>query len=169
MSSFAWQDPNRLLDEVTRLLAERGAAIRSIPGRAVRRGAPELTALIKEETPKVTSTLVRTINFTIEEPGGGVVIARVGTHMRYARFVEEGTGIYGPKKQPIVIEARNKKALFWGLYEPNPKTGKDEPVFRRRVVVKGMKPRRMFGKGVERFLPRYVAIVNEEIAREASR
>lgn len=169
MSSFSWNDPNRLLDAVTKMLAERGTAIRQIPGGAVRRAAPELTALVKENTPKVTSTLVRTINFVIQDEGGGLVIARIGTHMRYARFVEEGTGIYGPKKVPIVIEARNKKALFWGLYLPNEKTGKDEPVFRRRVTIKGMKPRRMFATSAREFLPRYLQIIEQELAREAAR
>ena len=167
MSSFSWNDPNRLLDEVTKLLAEKGKRISEIPGRAVRRAAPELTAMVKDKTPKVTSTLVRTINFVIQEPGGGVVIARIGTHMKYAQYVEFGTGVHGPLKRPIVIEARNKKALFWNFYLPNEKSGKDEPVFRKRVTIQGMKPRKMFAESSQDFMPRYLEIIRQEQARAA--
>lgn len=37
--------------------------------------------------------------------------ARVGTNVKYARWVHDGTGLYGPRKQLIV--PKNKKALKW--------------------------------------------------------
>jgi phage gpG-like protein len=41
----------------------------------------------------------------------GNVEASVGTNIKYARYHEEGTGIYGPKKQPI--RPKNGKVLAW--------------------------------------------------------
>ena len=53
------------------------------------------------------------------------------------RYLEEGTGIYGPKKQEIIIKPKNKKSLRWrvgGLGS----AGHD--VFAKKVVIKGIKP-----------------------------
>lgn len=41
----------------------------------------------------------------------GLPIARVGTNVKYAIYVHEGTGIYGPRRTPIV--PRNKRFLRW--------------------------------------------------------
>ncbi len=59
---------------------------------------------------KKTGTLQRDIRGIVEEAGER---GRVGTNISYALDVHEGTGLYGPKKRPIAIKARNKKALFW--------------------------------------------------------
>lgn len=40
---------------------------------------------------------------------GGHPVVRVGTNKRYARFVHDGTGIYGPRRRRIV--PTTKKAL----------------------------------------------------------
>lgn len=41
----------------------------------------------------------------------GAPVARVGTNVRYALFVHEGTGIYGPRKTSIV--PKTKRFLRW--------------------------------------------------------
>lgn len=57
---------------------------------------------------------------------------KVGSGVFYARWVHDGTGIYGPKHMPI----RPKRAKFLRFV---PKGG-TEPIFRRSV--KGMRPNR---------------------------
>lgn len=62
---------------------------------------------------------------------------RIGTNVYYARFVHDGTGIYGPRKR--VIRPKRAKALVWRSQKYGQKSGK----FRGFVVaksVKGMKP-----------------------------
>lgn len=44
---------------------------------------------------------------------GGLPVARVGSNLPYARFVHDGTGIYGPAHKRIT--PRNAKALRWPL------------------------------------------------------
>lgn len=41
----------------------------------------------------------------------GTIGVRIGTSLSYARFVHEGTGIYGPRRRMIVPKRR--KALRW--------------------------------------------------------
>jgi hypothetical protein len=48
----------------------------------------------------------------------------------HAKYLHEGTGIYGPKRRPIVIEPKGKKALNW--------PGAKHPV--KRVRQRGIKP-----------------------------
>lgn len=42
---------------------------------------------------------------------GGDLVVRIGTNVSYARFVHDGTGIYGPSRQPI--RPRRSKVLAW--------------------------------------------------------
>ncbi|MGE5487567.1 MAG: HK97 gp10 family phage protein [bacterium] len=160
---FEWDNPNRVVAEVTRMLNDRGRAIRAIPDRAVRRGTFELLKLVQTKVPKVTSTLVRSITAVVKRISADVVEGKVGTWLEYARYVEYGTGIYGPLKRPITIAAKNKRGLFWGAYDEDGK-----PIVRRRVQIKGMKPRSPFGQAVAEFLPRYIEIIQQELAREAT-
>jgi hypothetical protein len=160
---FQWDNPNKVVSEVTRMLNERSQAIRAIPERAVRRGTFELLKLVQAKVPKVTSTLVRSITAVVKKISDDVVEGKVGTWLEYARYVEYGTGIYGPLKRPILITAKAKKGLFWGAYD-----AEGDPVIRRRVQVKGMKPRSPFAQAVAEFLPRYVEVIRQELARVAS-
>ena len=66
----------------------------------------------------------------------------------YGWYFEFGTGIYGPHKRPIVIRAKNKKALhfFWG----------DDEYFMKSVTIKGVRPRR------------FVEETTAEVARDLS-
>ena len=159
---FAWQDPNRLLSQVRKLLEAQNTRIKRVPEMAIRSAAFELQARVMERLPKKTSTLVRSVSVRFERPATEVFVARIGTHMAYARYIEEGTGVHGPKARPIVIVAKNKKALFWGAKR------KGKFVFRRRVTVQGMKPRPVWAQQTKAFLPRYSEIIRRELAKEAS-
>jgi HK97 gp10 family phage protein len=63
----------------------------------------------------------------------------IGTNVEYAPYVEYGTGLEGPKNQPIVITPKNKKALFW--------KGADHPV--KKVVSPGMPAQPFLRRGFE--------------------
>lgn len=70
----------------------------------------------------------------------------VQSGVEYARYVAEGTGLYGPSKTEIIIEPKVKKCLHfvWQGME----------IFTKRVRSKGMKPNpyheRAFKKGADR-------------------
>lgn len=49
----------------------------------------------------------------------------------YAIYVHEGTGIFGPKQRPYVVEAKFKKALYW----------KGAPHPFKKVTIRGMRAR----------------------------
>lgn len=71
----------------------------------------------------------------VVKPAG--LSVRVGTNVYYARFVHDGTGIYGPRRR--VIKPKRAKALVWRSQLHGQKSGK----FAGFVVVKsvkGMKP-----------------------------
>ncbi len=159
---FQWDNPDKIVSEVTRMLGDRGQAIRGIPELAVRRGTFELLKLVQSKVPKVTSTLVRSISAAVKRISADIVEGKVGTWLEYARYIEYGTGIYGPLKRPITIAAKSKRGLFWGAYAQDGKA-----IVRRRVQIKGMQPRSPFGQAVAEFIPRYIEIITEEISREA--
>ena len=64
--------------------------------------------------------------------------------VEYGRYLEEGTGKYGPKGKPFTIEPVNKKALYW--------EGAEHPV--KKVTHPGMKPRSIIGPTVDAHLTR---------------
>ena len=156
-----WDNPNALLAEVKQMLESRNAAIKRVPDAAIRRGAFALLRLIQAKAPKKTGTLVRSLHVLVRKISADLMEGRVGTWLEYARYLEEGTGIYGPKKRAITIVAKNKKALYWGGSDSN-----GGPLVIRRVVVKGIQPRNYFADAIAEFLPVYVQIIEEELARE---
>lgn len=180
---FAWKDPNRLLRQVHEELRRRGDAIRAVPESAVRAGAFELLALIKQALPKKTSTLARSATVRFERPEAGAFLARIGTHLPYAAYVEYGTGVYGPRQRPIVpVRA---KALRWFAPVQIGTSGEGRPVFRSaktrsgqttvarkadiaaifRRSVRGMKPRPVWREQTAQFLPRYVYLIRRELRK----
>jgi hypothetical protein len=161
--SFDWDNPDALLAQVRSLLTGQGERIRRVPKRAIRRGAFELLRLVQQRLPKKTSTLVRSVHVAIQEISKDLVEGRVGTWLKYAQYLEEGTGVYGPRKTPILILPRAKKALYWGASDEN-----GLAIVRRRAVIKGIKPRGDWAAAIAEFLPRYVAIIQEELAKESA-
>lgn len=157
---FNLDDPKALAEQLDAVLQDRAGAIRRVPASAIRQGVFELLALIQRRVPKKTATLVRSITAIVVKVSEDVIEGKVGTPLQYAKFLEEGTGIYGPKQQPITIVAKNRKALFWGAYD-----GLGGPLFRTRVIVKGIKARHNFAKAIAEFLPRYQQIIEQHLAQ----
>lgn len=182
---FAWKDPNRLLRQVHEELLRRGDEIRAVPEAAVRAGAFELLPLIKQALPKKTSTLARSATVRFERPEHGAFLARIGTHLPYAAYVEYGTGIFGPR-QRLIVPVR-AKALRWFAPVQVGMTGDGRAVYRSaktrsgqttvarkadiaaifRTSVRGMKPRPVWREQTAKFLPRYVYLIQRELRREA--
>lgn len=184
--TLEWRDQNKILAELRRRLASAGQRLAAVPESAVRKGSFALQAMFKQEVPKKTSTLARSIYVRLERLATGF-IGRVGTHLKYARYVEEGTGIYGPKHRPFVVRAKNAKALFWGarvsfasrlkdhrsLYRTNTtKSGVTtvagngtDLLFVKSVTIRGMKPRAPFSRAFGRFMPVYADITRQEVAK----
>lgn len=92
---------NRLLSRLLRSPAGPVAKNMLARGRRVRDAA-------RRNVNSRTGTLARSIEVTIA-PRGEAPGARVGTNLFYARFVHDGTGIYGPTGQ--VIKPQRGKAL----------------------------------------------------------
>lgn len=111
---------------------------------------------VKQDTPVRTGHLRRTITHIVEVIGN-VISGAVGTDVLYGRWVDEGTGIYGPKHHVIV--PKTKRALSF----PEPgnrgftaagrvrsgKAGRNARFVTVRSV-KGIKPREFFEKAIER-------------------
>lgn len=157
--TFDWENPNGIFTQVQSILRLQGEHIARIPERAIRRGIFELLKLVQDAVPKKTSTLVRSIRAVVERISDDLIEGKVGSHLEYARYLEEGTGIYGPAKRPIVIVPTTKRALFWGAFGAGGK-----PIMARRVVIKGIRPIAPFATSLATFLPRYAQIVQEELA-----
>ena len=160
MIEFKWDNPNAIVSRLTDELGKSGIALTRVPRQAIRRGAFELLAIAQRLAHKKTSTYVRSMTAVVNDSNPSAVEARIGSGMKYARYIEQGTGLFGPKKQVITIEAQHAGALFWGAFD------KGKPVLRRTVNVKGMRPQAVFGRAVEVFMPRYRQIVLQEVRRE---
>lgn len=100
--------------------------------KAMQKSVLTIEGEAKRLVPVKTGNLRRSLHSEVKPIFGGVT-GIVGTPVDYAPDVELGTGIYGPKKQPILIQAKNAKALKI----PTP----DGIIFRRSARVPGMKPR----------------------------
>ncbi len=79
-----------------------------------------------------TGTLQRSILTQVDYPD-----AQVSVDTKYGKWVEQGTGIYGPYQTPIV--PKSGKVMAWN--------GASGPAFARST--KGMKPRPFFKPAIE--------------------
>lgn len=102
------------------------ADVANAQAELIRRRAPVKTGALRESIQPYARNLIIGVEFT--------------PLLKYTNWVNDGTGIYGARKQPIPIAARRAKALhfFW--------RGKE--FFRTSVLVKGIKPRRFIEKGI---------------------
>ena len=106
--------------------------------------------------PVRTSNLANAITNTIA-PDGLMSRLFVTDAAPYAKYVHDGTGLYGPHKQKIIIVPKDKKALFWpGAKHPVKKVVqkgiKGNPFFKK--ALREIKPSALFGEGVKNFLLR---------------
>ncbi len=161
MITTKWdRDPNESLRELLGNLRQKEINIRQVPEAAVRRGSFELLSIIQQLTPKKTATLVRSLHVAITNPQEGTIEGQVGTSLKYAPFIESGTGMYGPMGRPVVVVAKRRKALFWGSYNASGK-----PIMSRSVSILGVKPVAPFGRGFAQFTPRYEELIQQELAK----
>lgn len=128
---------------------------------AMRAGMVNLISDVEARAVKLapvrTSTLVRKGITSTVSPDG--LMGRLFTtdEAPYAKYVHDGTGLYGPHKQKIIILPKNKKALFWpGAKHPVKKVVqkgiKGNPFFKK--ALREIKPSALFGEGVKDFLLR---------------
>lgn len=82
---------------------------------------------------------------TTEFSGSGFsTVAKIKFTAPYAIYVHEGTGIFGPKQRPYVVEAKNKKALYW--------RGAAHPF--KKVTIRGMRARPFLKQAAEEEFPK---------------
>lgn len=91
-------------------------------------------------TPVKTSNLVNSILSYVADGGATGILKATAT---YAKFVHDGTGLYGPLKKEITIVAKDKKALYW--------PGAKHPV--KKVTQKGIHPNPFFTKALKQVNP----------------
>ncbi len=100
-------------------------------GRYVRNKAAKYPAKVDSSTYKRTGTLGRKITVSDVCSDGRALYVLVGIKLHYARYVEEGTGLYGPKGQ--VIRPKSAKVLAWRA---------QGPVKKGTLVAKGLRKRK---------------------------
>lgn len=101
-------------------------------GRTLTSTAYRAEGVAKRKAPVDTGTLRGSINTEPARREGRDLVARVKTTNRYARYQEEGTGIYGPRRQ--MIRPKTGRLLAWK------RNGRWH--FARQV--RGVKPKRFF-------------------------
>lgn len=131
----------------------------------------------KRGAPRKTGRFSRSINRAMRMLSGRYT-GIVGTDVKYAEALERGTGIHGPKGQPIVIRPRAARALMFPV-QPGMTTrsgrltsktqralaGGDASgfAFAKRVTIKGMKPKHVFKNAMERGRPRVIKYLDEGV------
>lgn len=103
-----------------------------------------VVARAKEIVPRKTGNLGRTIRLGTVDADSAQVIAGGKDGVGYARAVEFGTGLYGPKHKEFYVYPRYKKALAWGgerRLSGSLKTGAKATAFSKGHKIKGMRPR----------------------------
>lgn len=116
---------------------ETGAIAQAAP--LLRRVHRSLTRQIATEArhrvPVLTGHLGRSISEDPQRMDGPLIVGGgVTAWAKYARFVHNGTGVYGPSGMPFVIRPRNPAGVlhfFWNGRE----------IFAKSVTVKGMRGR----------------------------
>jgi hypothetical protein len=79
-----------------------------------------------------TGHLRSSVQVQLRQYGAGKPAVRIGTNVRYARWVHDGTGLYGPRRR-LIRPKRAKVLRFSGR-----RYGKTGYIYARHV--KGMKP-----------------------------
>lgn len=112
-------------DLLRRGLLVETAAKRNLGGNA---NAPK-----RVDTGRLRSSI--STRLTIER---GTPVVSVGTNVRYAWFVHEGTGIYGPRHRIITPVRRRVMRFRPKVQRPGRRPGRGGYVYTRRVI--GMRP-----------------------------
>lgn len=116
---------------------------------------------VKRDTGALAASIEPTVNVY-----GKLVVGRVGTPLEYARYLHEGTGIYGPKHTPIrPVSAKALRFKPGRMIGPLPagKAGTSPEnrggwIFARSV--KGVPPHPFLVEAFERACPYPVRLLN---------
>jgi len=96
----------RIIDAELRKLTDPSGPI----GSDLRRRGQRVLNAARRNCPVDEGRLRASLTMVIERVPGGLV-ARIGSNLKYARYVHDGTGIYGPRARPIT--PRNGRWLRW--------------------------------------------------------
>jgi hypothetical protein len=118
------------------LQSSHGAVAKDIIKRCIRVESKAKQNISKNPKRVDTGRLRASITWEIRLLGQKPV-GRVGTNVKYAKFVHDGTGIYGPTGQ--LIRPKHAKALRWKSKQYGAKKGKGKG-YAFAQYVKGMKP-----------------------------
>jgi hypothetical protein len=137
---FTWNEP-----EIERILRSPDGDVATY----VRRVAEATRSLAVAGAPVDDGPLRASLRVRMEYTGSQVK-AWVYSNLEYALYVHEGTGIYGPKGQPI----RPKRAQFLVFEARNARTtprGRGNLVFARQV--RGARPNRFLLRALQQASP----------------
>lgn len=129
------------------------AALSTSAGRYADRLGRQIANAAKHNCPVDEGRLRASITHTVTMRGSSAVI-RVGSPLTYARYIHEGTGIYGPHKTPIVpVTAKALKFRAGKMMGPLPAGVKNLPRNKRAFVfaksVKGVPPTPFLTEGMQ--------------------
>lgn len=149
MSDYSLTLDTKDLEKFQEVVAKAPAKTIELVKNAVYASANSIRTDAKSFAPHKTGALQDSIHVEGPTATPGNISASVGTDLKYAPYQEYGTGVYseypGASHEPIVITAKNKKALFW--------PGASHPV--KSVTIQGIKPKlymkQAFEKGQEKF------------------
>jgi HK97 gp10 family phage protein len=109
----------------------------------------EIEARAVKKTPVKTSNLVNSVTSYITDNG---LSATIKATAPYAKFVHDGTGIYGPHGKPIVpLKAKALKIPGIG-YRRSVKGMKPRPFF--QLAIDQINPQKSFEEGIRNYLTR---------------
>lgn len=128
-------------EEVKNLLKQEGWRIRGRIRFGLEQFLNKIADTARAIVPVKTGRLQGSLAYEVSELGNGTVSGKVGTNVKYGKWVEFGTGLYGPHK--TVIVPTQAKALSWRV------AGKR--VFAK--YVKGMRARPFMMPAFEKILP----------------
>lgn len=137
---WSWNEP-----EIDRLLRSPDGDVATY----IRRIAEATRSLAVAKAPVDNGPLRASLRVHMDSTGTQVK-AWVYSNLEYALYVHEGTGIYGPKGQPI----RPKRGQFLRFEVRNPRTtapGRGNIVFARQV--RGQRPNRFLLEALRQAAP----------------
>lgn len=140
-------------DELKRAFAKAPELTKRELSRAIGDTAATVQGKAKQYAPVDQGVLRASIHTEGPRSSGNNVEAIVGTNVKYAKAQEEGTGIYGPKKQKIV-PIRGKFLVF--------KRG-GETIFARSV--KGTRPKWYFRRAKEESKGPFADAMRDAVSR----
>jgi hypothetical protein len=144
----------RFSKDLRRIARELGANVASAKRAGMIALVEEIEARGVKHTPVRTSELANSETSHVNQDGSE---GRVQATAKHARYIHDGTGLYGPHKKKIVILPNKKKALFWpGAKHPVKKVVQQgirpNPFFKK--ALKEIRPADVFERGVKEFLKR---------------